>query len=42
MCTVSVDATQAIARVTFTGTTYLGFEDDFRVDQTLVVPAGTT
>ena len=41
MCTVSVDATQAIARVTFTGTTYLGFEDDFRVDQTLVVPAGT-
>ena len=41
-CTVKIDATQAIARVIFSSSSYLGIDYDAQIDQVITIPDGKT
>ena len=41
-CTVSVDATEGIARVIFSSTLYLGIEYDAKIDDVITIESGVT
>ena len=41
-CNVRIDATNGVARVIFSSTTYLGIEYDARVDKVITIESGVT
>lgn len=42
MCTVTIDATQALARVIFSSNVYLGIEYDAKLEEVITIPQGET